>query len=275
MKTYVGIDIGGTKMYLCHVREGEICKEVQVPTGMEASLEYFQKNIQDFVAGLSEKPEALGIALPGLVQDNRLVVSDVLPRLDGSRAEDFSSELPCTLVNDVRAATIFETAHRLDSAIVVMIGTGIACGVYTGGAIVTGEQGFAGELGFTKIPGEDGAIQTLDELASGAAILKKAGMPPAQLLEKLHKGDAACQKIIQQASFYMGLALSNLISVLNPAEVILGGSTPTYPGYFENVQATAERYTMEEIMAHCHLRMTRHPKNLVALGAVENAKSHL
>lgn len=156
-------------------------------------------------------------------------------------------------------------------AIVVMIGTGIACGIFSGGKIITGSSGFAGELGSVKMTDKNGNIRTLDELAGGAAILAQAGIPIEQLLEKLDKNDEQMLQIISQSSFYMGLALANLINVLNPSRVILGGSTATYKGYFENLFNTIKACTLPELMENLSIEITRHPKNLVALGAILNA----
>lgn len=272
MHNYIGVDIGGTKMYLLAQCEDGSRFDKQVPTGKNATPRYIRDEIEKFACSLGCKPDAIGIAAPGLVENDTIVISDVLPNLSNVRGSDLVPDTKCYVINDVRSATVFETSglQASDTALVVMAGTGIACGLFSEQRIVTGCQGFAGELGSCKMISREGEIQTLDELASGAAIIAKAGIPIPEILQKLENNDPGLSKIIEISSFYMGLAISNLISIFNPNHVVFGGSTITYKGYFENVKNTIVNCTMPELLSHCDIRITNHLKNIVALGAIIN-----
>src|SRR5439155_1114957 len=83
------------------------------------------------------------------------------------------SERP-RLLNDVEAASL-EELHDLpagSTAAVVMAGTGIGAGFVVDGRPFRGARGWAGELGSIPIAGAEG-VATLDQLASGASILKR------------------------------------------------------------------------------------------------------
>lgn len=272
MKNYVGIDIGGTKMYMLYTSADNKRVEKQVPTGKDATVGYIRNEIKTFIDSLDKKPDAVGIAAPGLVENNTIVISDVLPNFSNVHGADLVPEYECSIINDVRAATVFETSkmNHTDTAIVVMVGTGIACGLFSNGRIIAGGSGFAGELGNCKIYAGEGNLQTLDEVSSGAAILKKANLPVEEIVKRLELGDAVISDIIHHSAYHLGIAISNLISVFNPNQVIFGGSTITYKGYFSHMLATIEACTLPELLQGCDIRITSNLKNIVALGAIAN-----
>ncbi len=274
MKNYLGIDIGGTKMYMLYQSEDGRLIEKQVPTGKNATVSYVREEITHFIAELEKKPEAVAIAAPGLIENDRIIISDVLPNFTNTCGADLVPEYECFIINDVRAATVFETSKMAatDTGIVVMVGTGIACGLFSNGSIITGNNGFAGELGSVRLLNTVGEAKTLDELSSGSAIIKVADISISEILQKVETDDPKISEIIANSSFYLGLAISNLISVFNPNIVVFGGSTITYKGYFENMVKTVKSLTMPELLEDCEIRITSNLKNIVALGAILHAE---
>jgi glucokinase len=128
------------------------------------------------------------------------------------------------------------------------IGTGIGGGVVTGGRLHLGPLGAAGEIGHqTLIP--DGPLcgcgnrGCLEALASGPALtgegvrLLRAGLAPR--LWELTGGDAnavtpermgeaagsdsAVAAAIERASRFIGVAVANVVTILHPELVVLGG----------------------------------------------------
>jgi predicted NBD/HSP70 family sugar kinase len=98
----MGVDLGGTKLLM-------ICgDEMQrVETGPDFSPEDLEASIREFIGRLRTRPTSIGIAVPGLVQDARRVVScDVLPKMTGWCANTSLADTDCRIVvlNDVKAA---------------------------------------------------------------------------------------------------------------------------------------------------------------------------
>lgn len=157
---------------------------------------------------------------------------------------------PTFLLNDVRAATVAEhtwgAGRPYRDFLCIAIGTGIGGGLVLGGQIYMGSRGAAGELGHqTIIPDGPrchcGNAGCLEALASGYALTRDAHTAiaagdselarlagsdeptPRQIARAAEQGSAGARAIYQRAGTYVGWALGNLVCVLNPAAIVVGG----------------------------------------------------
>jgi predicted NBD/HSP70 family sugar kinase len=257
-----GADLGGTKLRI--LVDGRIV--LDVPTGPATT----PADLERHIAGcLPPGTAALGIAIPGLVDGDTVVLSDVLPLIGGWRPLA-ALGLPGNVINDARAALVADAVDLPAGATagVVMVGTGIGASFLADGRPFEGAGGHAGELG--SIPaGPDG--RTLDQLASGAAILRASGGTPAELHAKLAAGDAEAERLVADAGAAFGRGLATLVNLLNPARLTLGGGTLRYRGYVEAARAAAEAGSLGELWRACELRVAADPDTLVARGAALSA----
>lgn len=270
MKNVVGVDIGCTKMLLYAKVDGKDV-EHKVPTGLNCSKEYLKGEIDRFIEGLPFELEGLGMAVPGLVDgDSRVQFSDI-QTLSGITTDYFSEgKVPCRFINDVKAATLAEAVNypERDTIAVIMAGSGIALGVYSKKHMFTGAGGFAGELGYCVMQTENGG-RTLDDLAGGIGILQTAGCDIDSFLDKINQEDVQTLALLEQAGYYFGLALTNVMHLFNPDVMVIGGSTSTYKGYMDSAIKTAEKYTLQDVFSQCSVHTPKDNKRIVALGAIE------
>jgi glucokinase len=161
--------------------------------------------------------------------------------------------VPVYLENDVRAGAWAEyrkgALRGFRNSIAVFIGTGIGGGIIIDGKLLDGSHGHAGEVGHMILQ-EGGAscgcgqYGCLEALASRTAMAKDAaaaiasGKSPA-LLEKagsdfrklkssafehaLSLKDPITQRIVERSAFWAGVGLANLVNVLDPEAIVLGG----------------------------------------------------
>jgi glucokinase len=204
---------------------------------------------------------AVGMGAPGLVDLER-GVTKFLPNLptqwrDVPVADILSKRLGCPvrLLNDVRAATLAELrfGHGRDlpgaTLAFFSLGTGVGGGVAIDGKLRLGPFGAAGELGHqTILPdgarcgcGNHGCLETL---ASGPAIaaegtrLVQMGLAPRlreiasgnagqvtpqEMLAAANAGDELVREALVRAAEYVGIAAANVVTMLHPDFVILGG----------------------------------------------------
>lgn len=264
----VGIDVGGTKVYLLTEYEGRVY-EHRAPTGYDLTPEALRATIFDFLDTLPFTPDTLGMAIPGLLEgDDYIVRTDVTPGLEGVGA-DFFSYKGCAVrfVHDLKAGLLGEAAAYGDgeTVAVVMAGTGIAAAVRSGGQLYLGAKGWSGELGSCPILC-DGEIVVLDDLSSGAAILTRAGTDAATLRQRLEAGDPDMAALIAQAGRYFGLGLATVINLFNPSVLILGGSTVSYPGYLAAAKDTLS-FALAELRSVCRIVQPQDPTRMAARGA--------
>ncbi len=160
---------------------------------------------------------------------------------------------PVHLLNDVRTATLGELRYGHGKAVGTMaffsLGTGVGGGVAIDGKLRLGLLGAAGELGHqTIVPdgprcgcGNRGCLETL---ASGPAItaegirLLRTGLAPklyelvggdvgrvtpAEMAEAATAGDQMVREAILRAAEYLGIGVANVVTILHPELVVLGG----------------------------------------------------
>jgi glucokinase len=265
----IGIDLGGTKM-LAIACDRQIQHRWQLPTGKDFTAAKAQAAIERFLQRLPAPPHSIGIAIPGLVNSQGTVIAcDVLPQLVGWQPGlAFASICPVNALNDAAAALI-QVGKDLQPqtvAAVVMVGTGIGAAISIDGKLFGGANGWAGELG--SIPLDDG--KTLDDRASGAAILRELGIDPEQLAALVAKRDPVALETIARAGSALGLGLATIVNLFNPEAIVLAGGTLQWKGYLDAAMQSTQQHSLPDLWAACQIQPSPHGGDLVALGAARS-----
>jgi glucokinase len=258
---------------------GQILVEKQAPTRSHEGPDAVLHRIGDLVNALSERagaqPTALGMGVPGLV-DLKEGVTRFLPNLptqwrDVPVRERLAPQIGCPIymLNDARTATLGELTFGHGKTATTMafftLGTGIGGGIVVDGRLRLGPLGAAGELGHqTILPdgprcgcGNSGCLETL---ASGPAITAQgvwlmacgraprlhemvesdAGrVTPKEMALAAEAGDTAVREALVRAATYLGIGVANVVTVLHPDLVVLGGGVADIgPLLFDTVRAT-------------------------------------
>lgn len=237
--------------------------------GPEAVLGRIAELIAGLASTAGSAPNAVGVGMPGLV-DVALGATRFLPNMptnwrDVPAGETLSRLVGCPvyLLNDVRAATLGELTYghgKQGKAAGTMaffsVGTGVGGGVVVEGRLRLGPLGAAGELGHQTILPDGptcgcGNRGCLEVLASGPALvgegvrLLKAGrapllharvegrldrVTPKEMAAAAQDGDAAVREAIERAAGYLGIGVANVVSVLHPDLVVIGGGVAEMGG---------------------------------------------
>jgi glucokinase len=268
MNKIIGIDSGCTKMLMSAQWNGEFIDKT-VPTGMDVTPEYIKNEINKFIESLPFVPEGIGMGVVGLVENNILKETH-LRNLSGITTDFFSTkDYKTYFINDVKAAMVCEEQfYHIDTPFVlIMAGSGFAMSARTQGVNVLGSRGWAGELGSNPYP-INGHVETLDAISGGYGILDKANCKIDRLLDALEKNEKFAIDVIEQAGFYFGLALSDVIHTFNPEYIVVGGSCVKFKGYMEKAVAVAREYTLPGMFNCCKIVEPHDPKRIVAQGAI-------
>ena len=275
MRSKVGIDLGGTKLLM--VADGPGGRAVErVSTGMTFDGKALEAAIARFLDAHHDAASAVGLAVPGLVGPGPVVQAcDVLPGIVGWRPPPSLTARRFAMVNDA-AAALAEECHDAPAevtAAVVMVGTGIGAAMRTFGRPFGGANGWAGELGSIPIASAPDGVRTLDQLASGQALVARLGTDGATLRARVEAGDEVARKAVQEAGAALGLGLAALIDIVNPALVSIGGGLSEMPGYIEAALASAQRHTLPDLWRACRVGKVRAGELVAALGAARVASS--
>ena len=151
------------------------------------------------------------------------------------------TNLPTTLSNDANCAGLGEAwlgaGRRFQNFILLTLGTGVGGAVFLNGELFTGLQGAGGELGLISI-NFDGPIcnsgnrGSLEQYVSLQGIRRETGKEGLELAKLAEKGDPEALAFWQHYGKLLGVGVANLVYILTPEAVILGGGLSASAKFF-------------------------------------------
>jgi glucokinase len=258
----VGVDIGGTKVLAGIVDEdGTLLAHARRDSPADnppLMVERVVEVVNELTA--THEVEAIGIGAAGWIDADRATVL-FAPNL-AWRDEPLRDEVarhvrvPVVVENDANAAAWAEfqfgaAADARDSMVMFTLGTGIGGGLVLGGDLVRGASGVAGELGHVLVvpnghPCGCGRLGCIEQYASGKALVRFAralaaddssqavvlldlaggdtGAITGEMVTAAAKvGDPAACEAFNQIGYWLGQALADLVQVLDPQVLVIGG----------------------------------------------------
>lgn len=243
-------------------------------------------------------PVGIGISVPGTVQRSDQHVA-FAPNLDwtdvafGDLVEKrLTSALPIEIGNDADLGAMAEhlrgAAKGCNDAIFLTGRIGVGGGIIIDGRAVRGHTGLAGEIGHVVLDplgplchcGNRGCVESY---ISEAAALRMAGRPgPVNrqtidaLVRSVEEGDPAACASVGTAADYLGRTVANLVNLLNPELIILGGwLTDVLRLAGDQVRASTSAHTMPVSRDTVVLSTPGLGRDSTLLGAAELAFQHL
>jgi len=244
----LAVDVGGTSIKAEIVDAGlRCCAAASAPTPRSDGVGVLSAVIDLGRRLLSSSPSSVGVtrvglAVPGVVDVDRglgvLAANLAWQDIPVTAPVSAALGLPVTMVHDVTAAGVAEwrcgAGRGVDDLAVVVIGTGIAVTLVSGGVLVRGGAGQAGELGHVVVrPGGPSCVcgqrGCLEAISSARAIADayaaRSGHPvdgAAEVAGRLGS-DAVAQEVWQEATDALGDALLIVSALLAPSRIVLGG----------------------------------------------------
>jgi len=281
----VAVDLGGTQIRaaLC-TPAGEILTREQTLTlaqeGVQAVLKRIKETMRRATGDSWEQITAIGITSPGPLDPWAGVVLEApnLPGWENVPLRDIIAQefhRPTYVGNDANLAALaeqrFGAGRGVRDLIYLTISTGVGGGIIINDRLLLGSKGIGGEPGHMVLEPNGprcncGGRGCLETLASGTAIARRAreaalsgeatailelvdGDPERITAREVNlaaqAGDPLAQRIFEEAGFYLGLGIVNLLHLFNPALIILGGSvTKAGDLLLEPVRRTVRQRTM-------------------------------
>lgn len=266
MGSCIAVDIGGTKMLVAEVRsDGTIVNTMRFPTGDISRKE----KMGNLIAGVrvyesqigwenGKRPEQMGVGINDGVDPVKGIWTGY-GEMDGeipvAAQVKEALDVTCRVDNDVKCTVIAENefgeGKHCRDMVYLNVGTGLAAGIISNRKLVSGSDGWAGEVGFMNFTGGEGIH--VEMLASGMGIDWQARRmiaeyPDSILKQKMdekitgqqvlaaeREGDALASHIINELVKMNGLMISNIVCLLSPEVVIVGGGLIS-GGLLERIQ---------------------------------------
>jgi glucokinase len=249
------VDIGGTKIAVGIVDEqGRVLSRAESPTDADRGYKEALGRIEQMLRVTSHSAgvniTGIGIGSTGPVNPFTGEFEEVnfFPAWRGEKiAADLSRMFQVTVAmeNDADAAALGEAGwgagRNRKQLIYVTVGTGIGAGVILDGRLYRGVDGAHPEIGHCLVDASGPACSCgfngcWESLAAGPAMViwMESVMPPnyphrenltaKRIFELAQQGDQLAMQAVEREARYLGLGLANLITLLTPDAIVLGGS---------------------------------------------------
>ncbi|MCW2778458.1 MAG: transcriptional repressor protein [Frankiales bacterium] len=247
----LGIDIGNTHVRVVVADLGlgllaEDLQRVDVTERPRETLEMVEATVARLLVQAGVGPGDLlgaGLGLPGPVDraTGRLGSATILPAWVGlAPAAELSARLGCDVLveNDANLGALAESLHGAGRGSRVLayvkVATGVGAGLVVDGRLFRGASGTAGEIGHTTLSNAGpvcrcGNRGCLEQLAGAPALLAQmaeAGVElesAAALLRLAQDGHAGARRVLADAGAHLGVAVANLVTLLDADRVVIGG----------------------------------------------------
>lgn len=224
-------------------------------------LEGFSAALEKLIVprGHGVRLRGVGVGAPGLIDARRGVIRRLVNVPGGWRGVPLKRLLerrlrcPCAIDNDVNAMALgewtFGAGRGTRHSLYITLGTGVGGGLVIDGRLIHGVSGSAGEIGHMTIALDGprcacGRVGCLEAFIGTAFILRRAreamrrgsriltrlvereptrAVTPELLNRAAAAGDRSARRIWDEVGGHLGVGLANLVNLLNPERIVIGG----------------------------------------------------
>lgn len=253
----IGVDIGGSHIGVGIVdnsgnilikMDKDINKSYKPQGIVEEVISLLNLICKDFDIEIKDI-ESIGIGIPGVIKDNKIINTPNLS-LGGYNLEEEMKkhiDVPINICNDANCATIaenlFGNLKGCNNGVLITLGTGIGAGIIINKELYIGNNGGAGEIGWTIIKdnksfGKLASITALRSMVIQEFELEDSitGKELVKILKNEYKTnegeDYRINQIIDEYVENLSIGILNVIKTLDVDKVVLGGSFVYYKEIF-------------------------------------------
>jgi predicted NBD/HSP70 family sugar kinase len=219
------------------------CEPGTVVTALTALVGELLDELCDADPEARGKTRLLGVAVSGDLDPaaGRVRLSPLLgwENVDLAGPVSDATGLAVVVQNDVKALTVaehwFGDGVGTDDFTLVTVGAGIGCGIVTGGRLLSGAFGVAGEVGHVCVDSSGpvchcGARGCVEAIAATEAIVSRArqltglgGLTFTEAAELARSGSAEVRALFSEAGTAIGLGIAAVVNLVGPERIVVSG----------------------------------------------------
>lgn len=234
---------------------------------------------------------ALALPAPVDISSGRLGSTEILPRWGGIEPAALAQDVlgfPVSVHNDTNVGAVGEArlgaGRGVSHFAYIWVSEGLGAGLILNDTLYAGISGIAGELGHTLQRAETGALcrcgnrGCLETVVSTPAVL--ALLEPQlgrlvsfdEVLERIASGDPLCRRVLAQTGRHIGVAVTNLVNLINPQRVIVGGELSSAGEVLlEPIRQMVSQYAIPSAAERVEIVLSELGKRSEVLGAAKVA----
>ena len=299
MEISLGIDIGGTNTKIGIVnRKGEILQKTSLPTSSENLSHSFLSELQyelDELLNSNEEGELVGIGVGAPMANSKTGTVDNAANLNWEGKVNLREflqkkhKVPVFINNDANVAAIGEKTYGgaigMQDFLVITLGTGLGCGIFSNGELIQGPDSLAGEIGHVTVRsergrycgcGRNGCLETYvsssgikrtvykliaDKNASDSVLAKVLfdDLTSKVIYNAAMGGDEIAKQAFEDTGKILGLQLANLVVFTNPRAIFLVGGVANAGDLLFN---PTKKSMEENLLKNCKDTVTLLPSKL-------------
>lgn len=290
-KFTIGVDIGGTKIHAGLVSStGKVLSRKKIPTeAFKGKAAILANTLTAIKAVWASNVQAIGIGIAGVVEAQKglFISGPNLPddfrnnRLAAFIQKEF--DLPASIDNDVHCFTlaeaIFGSAKGFSKVVGLTIGTGVGGGIVIDKQPYRGRNNAAGELGHMIIEASSpvecscGKKGHLEALVSGAGLTKLyaketgINLEASAIEQAAAAGDETAKRLLTKASESLAVGLANIIHILNPDIITVGGGAIRGSSLFSTAAALYKKLLISPMLASTPVKKSKLGDDAGIIGA--------
>jgi fructokinase len=271
-KYKIGIDLGGTKIegVVLDATGREITRK-RIPTEREQGYRHILNRLKslhdELAATVHGQPTTFGIGTPGAISPRTgLLKNSNTVCMNGQLVKADLEKLLGREIEIQNDANCFAMAEALLGAgkgkklvFGVIMGTGCGGGIVHKSEVITGAQAIAGEWGHMSIDpygpacfcGKKGCVETF---ISGGGLENRYAeqfgvrRPLKEIERDYFAGEPKAVAFMQEFFDRFGRALANLIDILDPDIVVIGGGVSNFSAIYTEGVAAVRKYVLTDDM---------------------------
>lgn len=274
---------------------GKILQRIEIPLNGrlgESAIDLVSQLVNQLRECCINPILGIGIGSPGLVDTRNGIIKKAVnlswQDVPLKSLLEAQQDLPVFVANDSHLAALAEYSFGSSDTrnlVLIKTGRGIGAGIVLNGQLYYGEGGSAGEIGHVTVVHQGiqcscGNQGCLEAVAGVQALIEQAQAIPADqwqgpkpttweaFCDAVHRGDPTAQQLVATAGEYIGIAVANLVGILNIRHIVIAGAmVPLGKELLTAVRQQMNRYVFPAVAEQTNVNFTSLGVDLALLGA--------
>ena len=243
-KKLIGVDLGGTNVRAAHISSKGIEKMNIEAVKSKGTVEEVLEQIFGLIDQLGiQGIEGIGLGVPGPVDEDKGIVYELInipawEKVEVRKVFEERYGIPVKVQNDANcfavAEKIFGKGRGCRSFIGLIVGTGMAGGIFINNQLYTGPNSMAGEFGMMKY-----LDKFYEYYSCGQFFSNVHGISGKEAYDKAISGDKKAIAMWKEFGYHLGAAIEAILYAYDPEKIVLGGSVGQSLSLYEEYIWTA------------------------------------